>query len=114
MVNCAPRMRTKVAPRPRSSVSAAATSPVDASRLRLPAAPSSIQKGSTLKTLLDHEAIECLAANLKLAHPHFNDAAFVRAALAGIGSLGILQRGHCLAQQLHEHLPPNYEDAVAV
>lgn len=81
---------------------------------RLPSAPGSIQKGSTLKSLLDREAVECLAHNLALVHPRFDAAAFRRTALAGLAPLSILQRGHHLARALHAHLPGRFETAVEI
>jgi 3-methyladenine DNA glycosylase AlkC len=86
----------------------------DYARLRLPAAPHSIAKGSTLKTLLDREAIECLADNLRVVHRTFDHASFRTAALNGIEPLAILQRGHHLARILREHLPSNYDEAIDV
>lgn len=83
-------------------------------RPRLPAAPRSIQKGSSLASLLDVEAVECLAHNLALAHPAFNGEAFCRAAIEGLAPLGILQRGRHLASVLRAHLPAIYQDAVAI
>ena len=65
--------------------------------LRIPAAPRSIQKGSTLKDLLDREAIDCLAANFSLAHPGFPAEEFRGAARPGLEPLGIMERGHHLA-----------------
>lgn len=82
--------------------------------LRLPAAPRGIAKGSTLKTLLDREAIRCLADNLALVHPPFDHAGFQRQALRGLEPLAILQRGHHLAEVLRAHLPPVFEEAVEV
>jgi 3-methyladenine DNA glycosylase AlkC len=82
--------------------------------LRLPAAPRAIVKGSTLKTLLDREAIQCLAHNVALAHRGFDAEAFQEAARSGLEPLAILQRGQHLAQALRAHLPSRYEDAVAV
>jgi len=82
--------------------------------LRIPVAPRSIQKGSTLKDLLDREAIDCLAANLSLAHPDFPAADFRRAAGQGLDPLGIIERGQHLARALRAHLPPRYEEAVRV
>ena len=81
---------------------------------RLPSAPRSIQKGSSLKDLLDREAVDCLAHNLALAHPEFDAGSFRRAALEGLEPLGILDRGQHLAQVLRRHLPENYADAVKV
>lgn len=82
--------------------------------LRLPPAPRAIAKGSTLKTLLDDAAIDCLAHNLTQAHRSFDAAAFRRTARAGLEPLAILQRGQHLAQALRAHLPACYDDAVAV
>jgi hypothetical protein len=82
--------------------------------LRIPVAPRSIQKGSTLKDLLDREAIDCLAANLSLARPDFPAEDFRRSARQGLQPLGIIERGHHLARALRAHLPPRYEEAVRV
>ncbi len=81
---------------------------------RLPEAPRSILKGSSLAQLLDREAIECLAHNIALVHPAFDTAGFQRDALEGLGSLSILRRGEHLARVLRGHLPPTYDDAVAI
>ncbi len=88
--------------------------PVDPAHLQLPAAPHSIAKGSTLKTLLDRDAIDCLANNLGAVHRAFDQASFRRSAFSGIEALAILQRGHHLARVLREHLPARYDDAVAI
>lgn len=82
--------------------------------LRLPSAPRSILKGSTLKDLLDREAIDCLAHNLSLVHRKFDKATFQRTALDGLNPLAILQRGHHLARALRAHLPERYSDAIEV
>ncbi|HMS86346.1 MAG TPA: hypothetical protein PKD12_22115 [Nitrospira sp.] len=88
--------------------------PLTASRPRLPTAPRSIQKGSSLADLLDREAIECLAHNISLVHPDFDGKAFQRSALNGLKPLSIMQRGHHLARALREHLPACYEQAVRI
>ena len=82
--------------------------------LRIPAAPRSIQKGSSLGDLLDREAIDCLAHNLTLVFPKFDGKSFQRAALDGLQPLAILQRGQHLAQALRTHLPENYSDAIKI
>jgi 3-methyladenine DNA glycosylase AlkC len=82
--------------------------------LRMPSAPKSIQKGSTLKVLLDREAVDCLAHNLSRAHPEFDAGGFRRAALDGLEPLGIMDRGTHLARALRAHLPADYDQAVAV
>ncbi len=81
---------------------------------RLPSAPHSIQKGSTLKTLLDREAIDCLIHNVSLTHPAFDGAAFRRTAHRGLEPLAILQRGQHLARALRQHLPSRYRDAIEI
>lgn len=85
-----------------------------ASGPRLPSAPGSIQKGSTLKSLLDREAVDCLAHNVSLVHPRFDADAFRDTALAGLAPLSILQRGQHLARALRAHLPERYETAVEI
>lgn len=84
------------------------------SHLRLPVAPRSIHKGSTLKTLLDREAIDCLAHNITLVYPSFDGRSFCRAAMDGLEPLGILQRAQHLARALRAYLPPCYEDAIGI
>lgn len=88
--------------------------PAKQSGPRLPAAPRSIQKGSSLGDLLDRDAIECLAHNISLVHPKFDGESFQRVALGGLQPLAILQRGHHLARALRDHLPPRYEDAIKI
>jgi 3-methyladenine DNA glycosylase AlkC len=80
----------------------------------LPAAPHSIQKGSSLGDLLDREAIECLVHNISLVFPEFDGDSFRRAALDGLKPLAILERGKHLARVLREHLPARYEEAVNI
>lgn len=82
--------------------------------LRLPAAPGSIAKGSTLKDLLDRDAIDCLAHNLRVAYPKFEHEAFRSTAHAGLAELGIMQRGLHLARAMRAHLPSRYEAAIDV
>src|SRR5262245_51411954 len=100
--------------RPRLRTKGGTENVFDPARLRLPPAPRSIAKGSTLKTLLDREAIDCLAHNLALAQRDFDREAFQSAALVGLEPLAILQRGQHLARVLRAHLPSAYDDAVAI
>lgn len=90
---------------PRSALAAA---------LRLPDAPPTITAGSSLKVLLDHPAIECLAHNLGTVHGKFDAAGFTRQAKKGLKPLAILQRGHHIAQVLREHLPQRYDQAIDI
>lgn len=81
---------------------------------RLPVAPHSIQKGSSLAELLNQEAIHCLAHNISLVYPHFSALHFEKAALDGLAPLGILDRGRHLAQVLRKHLPDKYDTAIQI
>ena len=81
---------------------------------RMPDAPRSIQKGSSLAALLGSEAVECVAHNLARVHPSFDGDMFQHAALQGLAPLGILQRGQHLARVLRAHLPPVYQEAVGI
>ncbi|NOS70140.1 MAG: DNA alkylation repair protein [Verrucomicrobia bacterium] len=81
---------------------------------KIPDAPRSITRGSTLKDLLDREAIDCLVLNVGRVYRRFDGASFRRAALRGLKPLGILQRGQHLASALREHLPERYESAAEV
>jgi 3-methyladenine DNA glycosylase AlkC len=83
-------------------------------RARIPAAPRSIQKGSSLGDLLAREAVECLAHNIALVHPKFDGGAFCKTAMDGLDAHAILQRGHHLAKALRIHLPARYSEAVEV
>ncbi len=97
----------KAKPRPASAAAAALD-------LRLPAAPRSIAKGSSLAALLGPEAVECLAHNLAQVERGFDATAFRRTALNGLAPLGIMQRGAHLAAALRAHLPARYEDAIEI
>lgn len=81
---------------------------------RIPDAPRSIQKGSSLAGLLGSEAVECLAHNLALVYHSFDGDSFRRMALHSLAPLGLIQRGHHLARVLRAHLPTTYGDAVTV
>ncbi|MDX8385511.1 MAG: hypothetical protein R8M11_03225 [Gallionella sp.] len=87
----------------------------DATHLpRIPAAPSSIQKGTPLKNVLGSETVDCLAHNILLISPQFDEQAFRRAALAGLEPLGIMDRGKHLARALRPYLPEKYEQAIEI
>ncbi|MDO9319807.1 MAG: DNA alkylation repair protein [Gammaproteobacteria bacterium] len=81
---------------------------------RIPVAPKSIQKGIPLKHLLGTEAIECLAHNILLVYPQFDEALFRRVALEGLEPIGILERGQQLARALRQCLPDKYETAIEI
>jgi len=81
---------------------------------RLPSAPPTITAGSSLKVLLDRDAIECLAHNLKCVHKNFDAEGFTRQAKQGLKPLAILQRGQHIAQALRAFLPPRYDEAIQI
>lgn len=82
--------------------------------LRLPKSPPTIQKGSTLKILLDKEAINCLVNNFSLVLKSFDKQSFKREALQGITNLELMDRGRFLAELLWRHLPKPFNKAVGV
>jgi 3-methyladenine DNA glycosylase AlkC len=84
------------------------------SQLKIPTAPRSIQKGSSLGDLLDKQALSCLAHNIRLVHPQFDGSGFQKTALMDLEPLKIMQRGQHIARVLREFLPSNYEAAVRV
>ncbi|MEK7859232.1 MAG: DNA alkylation repair protein [Elusimicrobiota bacterium] len=84
------------------------------SELRLPSAPRTILKGSSLAALLDKEAVECLACNIALVYPRFEVKAFRQAAMQAVARLAVLARGQALAETLRRFLPPRYERAVGI
>ncbi|MFA6545902.1 MAG: hypothetical protein WCS99_15900, partial [Limisphaerales bacterium] len=81
---------------------------------RIPNAPRAIQKGSSLKALLDREAIDCLVRNISVVHADFDGDSFQRAATNGLEPLAILERGVHLARALRGHLPGRYDDAITI
>lgn len=81
---------------------------------RIPSAPKSIQNGTPLKHLLGAEAIDCLAHNILLVYPKFDQTLFRRVAQEGLEPLGILERGQHLAGALRQCLPDKYGTAIEV
>ncbi len=81
---------------------------------RIPVAPNSIQKGTPLKHLLGAEAVDCLAQNILLVYPKFNEDTFRRTASNGLEPLGILDRGQHLAKALRQSLPEKFSTAVEI
>ncbi|PIQ26948.1 DNA alkylation repair protein [bacterium (Candidatus Blackallbacteria) CG17_big_fil_post_rev_8_21_14_2_50_48_46] len=82
--------------------------------LRIPAAPSSIQKGYPLKNILGLDAVDCLAGNISYVYPAFPHAEFKKSALEGLESLEFMERGGHIASALQQYLPPKYEEAIQV
>lgn len=81
---------------------------------RIPDAPQAIQKGVPLKHLLGSEAVDCLARNVSLVYPQFDEKSFRLVAQDGLDPLELLQRGQHLARALRQCLPDRYENAVEI
>lgn len=81
---------------------------------RIPAAPHTIQKGIPLKHLLGSEAVDCLAHNISLVYPQFDEKTFRQVALDGLDPLGLMERGQHLARALRQCLPSKYAKAIEI
>ncbi len=84
------------------------------SKLKIPDAPRSIKKGFALKMILDKAAVDQLGSNIKLVHPAFNKAAFIKMALNNIEPLSLTERSTHIAEALRKHLPEKYSDAINI
>ncbi len=82
--------------------------------LKLPPAPRSIQKGVPLTSVLDVEAVSCLASNIAEVYPAFDHQRFVNMALAELAPLGIMDRGRAIAAALRACLPTPYSRAIEI
>lgn len=80
----------------------------------LPKAPSSIKKGSSLKILLDKEAIDCLINNLSTAFHKLDRLNFKKEAVSGVKNLELMDRGRFLANLLYKYLPKPFSKAAGV
>ncbi len=81
---------------------------------KLPTAPASIQQGQPLKTVLDVEAVTCLAHNIALVYPAFDQSAFSELALTDLAPLGIMDRAAHIAKALKATLPANFAQATDI
>lgn len=82
--------------------------------LLLPKAPSSITKGSSLRILLDKEAIDCLINNLSTAFHKLDRLNFKKEAVSGVKNLELMDRGRFLANLLYKYLPKPFSKAAGV
>jgi 3-methyladenine DNA glycosylase AlkC len=80
----------------------------------VPKAPNAIQKGTSLKVLLNQESIECLAQNILYVHKTFPAEAFCQHALANLEPIELMQRAQHIAKSLQQFLPANYTQAVSI
>ncbi len=82
--------------------------------LRIPEAPSSIQKGYPLKKILGLEAVDCLAGNIAHVYPEFPEVEFKNSALQDLETLEFKERAIHISHALRRHLPEKYEKAIEV
>lgn len=68
-------------------------------------APSSIQRGTPLKSLLDRTLVRLIGESLVAAVPGFADDAFARQATTGLGTLELMPRARHIAAAMAAHLP---------
>ena len=80
----------------------------------LPKAPANITKGSSLKVILDKDAINCLSQNISTVYPEFQAKAFKSYCLRGITTFELLDRGRFLADALYAFLPKPYSKALSI
>ena len=80
----------------------------------IPPAPKSIQKGVPLKSLLNDEAVRCLALNIQYVDNGFDVEGFCDLACRDLEPLSLMARGQTIAHALHAFLPNRYSDALAV
>ncbi len=83
-------------------------------QLRIPEAPKSIQKGTSLKMVLDKEAIHQLGDNIHLVYVRFDKIAFIKDAMNSIEPLSITERSSHIAESLRKHLPGTYSEAIEI
>ncbi len=79
---------------------------------QIPAGPRAIQKGVSLTTLLDREAVECMALNVQYAYAQFDTDGFIASAMEGLEPLKVMERGRHIGQALQKYLPEKYTDAT--
>ena len=68
-------------------------------------APSSIQRGTPLKSLLDRTLVRLIGESLAAAAPDFDEEAFVQQATSGLGKLELMPRAQHIAAAMAAHLP---------
>ncbi len=69
---------------------------------------------SQLKDQFGESVPRAIAAMVRAVYPEFNEAEFVRDALAGYGPLSLTARGQQISTALRRHLPQDYPRAIAV
>ncbi|MFT6717079.1 MAG: 3-methyladenine DNA glycosylase AlkC [Saprospiraceae bacterium] len=83
-------------------------------KLKIPDAPSSIQKGFPLKMLLDEVAIVQLSENIQAVYKPFDTKGFVKSSMSGIAELTLKERSKHIAIALKKHLSAVYSEAIEI
>jgi len=84
------------------------------SMLKIPHAPSSIQKGIPLKVILNSKAVRQLAENIHSVYNDFDKNRFIKNVADGIEPLTITERSIHIATSLKKYLPNTYSDAIGI
>ena len=74
-------------------------------------APSSIQRGTPLKSLLDRTLVRLIGESLAAAVPGFAEDAFVQKATTGLATLELMSRAQHIAAAMAAHLPADLAEA---
>ncbi len=67
-----------------------------------------------LKRFFSPALVRSIGASVAAAHPSFDQRGFERMATRGLDALELLDRGRHIMEALRAHLPPAYEDALAI
>jgi 3-methyladenine DNA glycosylase AlkC len=78
------------------------------------AAPTSIQKGIPLATLLNRAAVRLLAESMEAVAPRFNSDRFIRTATRQIDGLKFMDRAARIADALATELPADFSRAAPI
>jgi 3-methyladenine DNA glycosylase AlkC len=74
-------------------------------------APSSIQRGTPLKSLLGRTLVSLIGESLATVAPGFAQEAFITQATAGLARLELMPRAQHIAAAMAAHLPPDPAEA---
>lgn len=69
---------------------------------------------ASLKVFFNRQVVEGIAADFARADPKFRATQFTQECLDGLDQLELLARGWHIAEALHRHLPPDFEQASRV
>ena len=82
--------------------------------MKIPDAPSSIQKGVPLKNILGEQAIQQLAENIETVYKNFDREGFCTVLYPKIVNLTLMERSKYIAKTLYEFLPIPYCNALEI